>query len=68
LITGGQLVISAGCVIDGVIETGAGMIEVVNGGILEDTMFFGCEDWVAAATDSENESYSFLRPFGDIDR
>jgi len=44
LITGGQLVISAGCVIDGVIETGAGMIEVVNGGILEDTMFFGCED------------------------
>jgi hypothetical protein len=44
VITRGQLAISAGCVIDGVIETEAGMIEIINGGIFEDTIFFGRAD------------------------
>jgi hypothetical protein len=43
-ITGGQLAISSGCVINGVIETEAGSIEVVNGGVFKDTMFFGRVD------------------------
>jgi hypothetical protein len=40
-ITGGQLTISAGCVIEGVIETDGGPVDVANGGIIEDKMYFG---------------------------
>jgi len=40
-ITGGQLSISTGCVIEGVIETDGGSLTVVNGGILGDKIYFG---------------------------
>jgi hypothetical protein len=40
-ITGGQLAISSGCVIEGIIETDFGPINVVNGGIIEDKIYFG---------------------------
>jgi hypothetical protein len=43
-ITEGQLAIFFGCLIDWVIETESGRIDVVNGGIFEDTMFFGRAD------------------------
>ena len=39
-ITGGHLTISDGCVIEGVISTESGDINVVNGGIIGNTIYF----------------------------
>jgi len=40
-VIGGQLTISPGCVIEGVLETDNGPVEVANGGIIEDVMVLG---------------------------
>lgn len=40
-VIGGQLSISSGCVIEGVIETDTGSVDVANGGIIDDTMVLG---------------------------
>jgi hypothetical protein len=40
-VIGGQLTISSGCVIEGVIETDGGPVDVANGGIIKDKIYFG---------------------------
>ena len=40
-VIGGQLTVSSGCVIEGVIETESGLVDVANGGIIEDKMVLG---------------------------